>query len=148
VRCMLVLFCHPRPCAFTTGAIQYPWLKWNRKMHRHITAGDRGKTVINGELIGGVIAEVTGDDSLSFRADVGTCYSIHRRSFMPDYKSEAHPSSDDSSSFPEKENMSASERHKWICEHAYFRWLNDARPHGQELTHWCEAERAFDASHS
>ena len=37
-----------------------------------------------------------------------------------------------------------SQRHKWIEENAYFRWVNEQYPDGQDLQHWREAEDEFN----
>lgn len=113
-------------------------------MHRHIQTGDRGKTFINGELVEGAITEFRGDDQMTFRADIGTCYCIHRHNFVPDYKTEVGQTVDDNSSFSEKGGSKESERDNWVRDDAYFRWLNVGCPHGQDVRFWCEAERAFE----
>lgn len=39
--------------------------------------------------------------------------------------------------------VGSSQRHKWIEENAYFRWVNEQFPVGQNLRHWLEAEVEF-----
>jgi len=34
-------------------------------------------------------------------------------------------------------------RTEWVAANAYFRWLNEGRPHNRHLDHWMDAEREF-----
>lgn len=113
-------------------------------MHRHIKAGDRGKMLIDGDLLEGAITEVANDDLMTFRADIGDCYSVRRHDFVPDYKTEVGQTIDDNLSFSEKGGINEAERNNWIQDNAYFRWLNSGCPYGHDVKFWCEAERAFD----
>jgi Arc/MetJ-type ribon-helix-helix transcriptional regulator len=40
-------------------------------------------------------------------------------------------------------SIRSDDRSQWIAENAYFRWLNEGRPHDRHDQHWLDAEREF-----